>query len=301
VQWSGVAAFLSTAAVLAFTAFISDTWSGWSADRHQVDQHNLWTGLLSQASELALPTQFLRSLPPGFVVVEFADLRTYAAEYHPETHLMVLNRALSFNAAGRVLKPLAKLNHRDIATIYHELFHAYLDYVSRYPDPRTLAPDAQNLLALAREQQECRYTLVHITPLPQKKTRTEPRFLTDHESWEALNETWAVFVGWAVWTKLEIGGSGHPAREKFSKSLKKADESGLLVGYYEPEDKTEREITRKRYLAPGSRITRSEVAALLKVVLGEPPAEAVTVASVMAPDPLPVPGTSGCQASLKER
>ena len=34
------------------------------------------------------------------------------------------------------------------------------------------------------------------------------RFLSNEDAWEVLNETWAVFVGWNTWTKLEL----HPDR-----------------------------------------------------------------------------------------
>ena len=48
----------------------------------------------------ALPTAFLKEIDPTFVTVVFEDLRTYAAEYHPEDHRMILNMRLSFNKAG---------------------------------------------------------------------------------------------------------------------------------------------------------------------------------------------------------
>jgi len=280
---------------LAWLLAFADTELADSANIPQADDAGLWSALIEQASNLGLPSQFLRAIQPGFIVVEFSDLRTFAAEYHPETHQMVLNRALSFNGAGRVLSPLTRMNHRDVATIYHELFHAYLDYISTVSDPHDLGPDAQRLLAFAREWQECRYSSVHVTPLPQKKTVTEPRFLSERESWEALNETWAVFVGWAIWTKLEVGGAGQPAREKFRKLLKKADKSGLLVGYYEPEDSKERSMTNKRYLAPANRISRSEVTLLSEIILGQKAVEAAWLASEMAPDPVPAAGIADCR------
>lgn len=289
------AAVLSLTAFLALGAFIADADLARSAGPRPIEQDNLWTALISQASKLGLPTRFLRVIPPDFIAVEFADLRTFAAEYHPEVHRVILNSAFSFNAAGRILKPLGHISHRDIATIYHELFHAYLDYIGTTSDSQGLDTDEQRLLAFARQQQECRYSSVSITPLPQKKTMTEPRLLTEQESWEALNETWAVFVGWAIWSRLEIGGSGQSAREKFAKLLKKADRSGLLVGYYEPQDIKERAVTHKRYLASVNRITQPEVAMLLDVIFGENATEAARVASVMAPDPPPVPGSSGCR------
>jgi len=290
-----VLAFFFLTAALALAPFIAEPGFAQPTDIRRADEGGLWTALISQASGLGLPIRFLRVIPADFIAVEFADLRTFAAEYHPETHRMVLNRALSFNAAGRVLRPLAGMNHRDVATIYHELFHAYMDYISAFPDPGAIEAEMQRLLAFAKEQQECRYSFVQITPLPQKKTVIEPRFLSDRESWEALNETWAVFVGWAIWTKLEVGGSSQPAREKFGNLLKKADQSSLLVGYYEPEDSKERAVTHKRYLSPGNRISQSEVMLLLEVVLGENAREAARLAAVMRPNPAPVPGTPGCQ------
>ena len=85
--------------------------------------------MLREAHALDLPTKFLRAVPPSFVRFEFDDLHSYAAEYHPGEHRMVLNRALSFNGAGATLRPLGRLTHTEIETLYHELFHAYIDYL----------------------------------------------------------------------------------------------------------------------------------------------------------------------------
>jgi hypothetical protein len=239
---------------------------------------------------LGLPTRFVRAIPPGFFSVEFADLRTFAAEYHPQDHRMVLNRALSFNAAGGVLRPLAQMTPREVATLYHELFHAYMDYLSSNSDSAVMGPDAARLMAFARAQQECRYQAVIITPLPQKKTVTESRILSERESWEALNETWAVFVGWTIWTRLDQARGGRqrsPApwssRSDWAKSLKKADQNGELVGYYEPEDEKERAVTHKRHLAPSDRITPGEVALLMEILFGVTPEDAGRISSLMSP------------------
>ena len=61
---------------------------------------NTWLNLIDQAEALHLPTGFLKEIDPDFVTVTFEDLRTYAAEYHPEDHRMILNLRLSFNKAG---------------------------------------------------------------------------------------------------------------------------------------------------------------------------------------------------------
>ncbi len=269
------------------------------AEQSKSEQGNWLTGLSDQASKLGLPTRFLRILPPDFIVVEFADLRAFAAEYHPENHHMVLDRILSFNGAGRTLRPLAQMNHRDVATLYHELFHAYLDYVTTESGRGILDRGSQRLLAFAKDRQECRYTSVSITPFPQKKTVTEPRLLGDQESWEALNESWAVFVGWAIWGKLEVrdrGNQSRPAREKFRKLLKKADDSKELVGYYEPKESKERAVTHKRYLGPGNRITRSEASVLLEIIFEETAENASWLTSLMVIDPPLAPGGSACTA-----
>ena len=113
-----------------------------------------------------------------------------------------------------------------------------------------------------------------ITPVAQRKGDTEERFLTDRESWEALNETWAVFVGWVVWNQLELTGregqsiqlSGKSQKE-WVRRLRNADREGMFRGYYEPEDSGERAVARKRYLAPASRVSEQEVAVLLKDVV----------------------------------
>src|SRR5262249_38709773 len=154
---------------------------------------------------LRLPTTFLKALPSDFIHFEFEDLRTYAAEYHPDEHRMVLNRSLSFNAAGRTLKPLGKMTHKELEVLYHELFHAYMDYLTVIEQQSTKTDESsEEFLRFARVWQTCRYGAVEITPIVQRKDETESRYLTPGESWEALNETWAIFIGWAVWNQLEV-------------------------------------------------------------------------------------------------
>lgn len=262
---------------------------------------SVWNSLIEQAQGLGLPTRFLRVIPPDFVTLEFEDLHAFAAEYHPEAHRMVLNRTLSFNAAGGVLKPLNTMPHRDLGTLYHELFHAYMDYLKSSPDKAAADSNAPRLLAFAGEQQQCRYQTVAITPVLQRKSATESRYLTDRESWEALNETWAVFVGWATWTRLELSEAGetHSSRsrggsEEWFERLRKMDRDGDLIGYYEPEDPAERMIARKRYLAPSHRISPREVAILLEVLLEEPAEQARRSAAVLERRPGPPQGGGTC-------
>jgi hypothetical protein len=220
-----------------------------------------WAGLVKEAERLQLPTTFLKVLPPDFIHFEFDDLRTYAAEYHPDEHRMVLNRSLSFNAAGRTLKPLD---------------HAYMDYLHVVEGHSGDAGQgSEELLRFAREQQACRYGEVEITPIVQRTGETESRYLTPAESWEALNETWAVFVGWAVWNQLEVqrkeGKSMFQERRRADQwrwRLKSAFEKGDLRGYYVPESPDERRLAQKRYLAKPSQLTWKEAGVLMKQVLG---------------------------------
>lgn len=236
----------------------------------------MWTRVIEDTQRLQLPTKFLKALPPDFIHVEFDDLRTYAAEYHPVDHRMVLDRSLSFNAAGRMLKPLSKMTHKELEVFYHELFHAYLDYLT--------VIDAQSdegghrsggLLHFAKGQQACRYGEVQITPIIQRQNETESRYLTKAESWEALNETWAVFIGWAVWNQLEV--QHKTKRSMFQeprqathwiRRFKTAFEKGDFRGYYVPEDPDERRLARKRYLAQQSQLALEEAVVLMKQVLG---------------------------------
>jgi hypothetical protein len=232
-----------------------------------------WRQLISEAHAMSLPTKFLKAVPPGFVQFEFGDLHSYAAEYHLGDHRMVLNRALSFNGAGATLRPLGRLTHAELETLYHELLHAYVDYlVTAAAASSEIVPDP--VLAFARAQQRCHYGVVLITPVVQRKGETEERFLTERESWEALNETWAVFVGWIVWNQLELTGSAGRSIQRSGKSqdewvsrLRSADREGILRGYYEPEDSGERAVARKRYLAPASRLSEQEVVVLMKNVI----------------------------------
>lgn len=233
----------------------------------------MWHQLLSEAQELGLPTRFLKVVPASFVQFTFDDLRTYAAEYHVGEHQMVLNRALSFNGAGATLRPLGRLTHVEIETLYHELFHAYIDYLVTAPE-RLSDP----VLTFARAQQVCRYGTVWITPVVQRRYETEERFLSERESWETLNETWAVFVGWIVWNQLELmSGTGKSIQrsgknqDEWVRRLRVADQEGSLRGYYEPENPVESGIAQKRYVAPASRLSSQEAMVLMRDVVGFSP------------------------------
>jgi len=248
------------------------------ADTHAVSYERMWAQLLGEADKLGLPTRFLRAIPQEFIRFQFDDLQTFAAEYHLDDHRMVLNRSFSFNAAGATLRPLGQMTHKEIETLYHELFHAYIDYLVTAAESVSPESQQQPILRFARAQQQCHYGTVLITPIVQRKTETEERFLTDRESWEALNETWAVFIGWVVWNQLDVTkGSGRAVmksgkqREEWLRRLKEADFEGTLRGYYEPEDPTERGVTHKRFLAPASRLSRQEAKVLMDTALGFPP------------------------------
>ncbi len=232
----------------------------------------MWRQMIDEAEALGLPTKFLKVIPSSFVQFEFDDLRSYAAEYHLGEHRLVLNRALSFNGAGATLRPLRRLTHPEIETLYHELFHAYIDYlVTAAETIPEIASDP--VLVFARVQQGCHYGAVLINPVAQRKGETEERFLTERESWEALNETWAVFVGWVVWNHLELTSRTDRSIQKSVKKqdewvsrLRNADREGTFRGYYEPEDPGERAVVRKRYLAAASRLSEPEATMLMKNV-----------------------------------
>lgn len=268
------------------------------------DSSRLWFALVAEAKTLSLPTRFLEQIPAQFVAFEFEDLHAFAAEYHPAEHRMVLDRSLSLNAAGRTLRPLGRLTHKELETLYHELFHAYMDYLESESSP---SEAHASLMAFAREQQRCRYQQVLITPVLQKKDLKEERFLSDMESWEALNETWAVFIGWAVWTQLEVDKK--KARESRPSNasvnvpgwiarLDEAERDAALRGYYEPEDPSEKVMARKRFLAPEFRISASELLLLMKDVLGSP-SDLIRQAGQVVQRARSVPSTRGaCPASI---
>lgn len=237
----------------------------------------MWEQLISGATTLRLPTGFLKAMPPDFVQFEFDDLRTYAAEYHPGEHRMVLNRTLSFHGAGRDVRPLTTMTPKELEVLYHELFHAYIDYLESRETGGALPGPERELIAFAREIQICRYREVSITPVVQRSHETEVRYLSDSEAWEALNETWAVFVGWAIWNQLEIekkGGRamiGSPSLSgEWVTRFRRAIEAGEIRGYYVPQDPEERRVTQKRFLAPGAQLSLEESRRLMKQVLGLP-------------------------------
>lgn len=246
-------------------------------DRPASGAARMWTQIINGAATLRLPTGFLKTMPPDFVRFEFDDLRTYAAEYHPGEHRMVLNRMLSFHAAGRDVRSLTTMTSKELEVLYHELFHAYIDYLeSKGVEGASTHPE-RDLLAFAQKMQVCRYREVSITPVVQRKHETEVRYLSDPEAWEALNETWAVFIGWAIWNQLEIEKKGGrsmidspPLSEEWITRFRLAMDEGELRGYYVPQDPDERRVTRKRFLAPLSRISLEESIRLMRQVLGLP-------------------------------
>lgn len=265
------------------------------------ESSRLWLTLVSEAKTLNLPTRFLEQIPPQFVTFEFEDLHAFAAEYHPKEHRMVLNRSLSLNAAGRTLRPLGRLTSKELETLYHELFHAYMDFLEQ----TNASAAGASLMAFAREQQQCRYQQVFITPVVQKRDQKEERFLSETESWEVLNETWAVFIGWAVWTQLELEKKGLRDRKPSGKSstmpgwlarLEKAERDADLRGYYEPEDPAEKVMARKRFLASEFRLSAPELIVLMRDALGSP-SELIRQAEQVANRIRTVPATRGtCQA-----
>lgn len=248
-----------------------------AAERLASGSARMWEQLIAGAATLRLPTGFLKAMPPDFVQFEFDDLRTYAAEYHPGEHRMVLNRTLSFHAAGRDVRPLTTMTPKELEVLYHELFHAYIDYLESGEAGGVLPGPEQELIAFAREMQVCRYREVSITPVVQRSHETEVRYLSDPEAWEALNETWAVFVGWAIWNQLEIEKKGGRSMNEIPQlsgewvsRFRRAIEAGELRGYYVPQDPDERRVTKKRFLAPGSQLSLEEGRRLMKQVLGLP-------------------------------
>ncbi len=253
------------------------TWAMEDTKASRPNPRHPWPALLQQADTLGLPTEFLTHIDPNFVTVTFEDLRTYAAEYHPEDHTMILNMRLSFNEAGGVLADLARMTHHDLALLYHELLHAYLDYLYATDHPTPLTQDDQRVRDFANSQMTCHYRFVRINPIRQLKAATELRFLSGQDSWEVLNETWAVFVGWVIWTKLELF-QGKPAEGQWTPALidqwrdrlTQAVQSGELLGYYEPDEPEERKIARKRFIAPSNGLTAHDVEYILTYVLEEP-------------------------------
>jgi hypothetical protein len=258
------------------------------------DAQGEWARLTREAAAMGLPARFLRLLPLEFVKLEFADLKNVAAEYHPDGHRMVFHLNLSEGGQGKRFRPLRQIGNRDLATVYHELFHAYFDYVEFASGTPTMTTQGARLHTEAKRLMACRYTVVEVSPVsPQKgvqrKAKFEKRRLTEREGWDALNETWGVFVGWAVWNKLEVTNRLNPALrwrwdvlEEFLDRLEAAYTDGELTGYFEPANQDERKGIPRWYLAPGDAISAPEIALLLEVILDESPGMAKLVASWIA-------------------
>jgi len=242
-----------------------------------------WARLTTEAAEMGLPSRFLRLLPPEFVKLEFADLRNVAAEYFPEGHRMIFHLGLSEGNQGKRLRPLRQVGNHDLATIYHELFHAYFDYVDFASGTPRMTPQGGRLYAEAKRFAACRYSLVEVSPvsaqqIAPRRGRFEKRRITERESWDALNETWGVFVGWAIWNKLETTDRLNPATrwdwdtvEEYLDRLEAAYMNRELTGYFEPANQAERRGVPRWYLGPSHTISAQEIGLLLEVILDETP------------------------------
>src|SRR5439155_1413487 len=210
------------------------------------DSQAEWRHLTTELADAGLPSRFLKLLPREFVQLEFADLKAAAAEYHPDGHRMVFNLALSEGNEGRRFRPIRTIGNQELATMYHELFHAYFDYRDYAADSAGLPVEAARLHAEAKRLLACRYTVVDVVAGPvqkahQRNSRFERRRLSESEGWDALNETWGVFVGWAVWSKLEATNRLRTtweweAVEDFWNRLAEAYGDRTLTGYLEPAD-----------------------------------------------------------------
>ena len=114
------------------------------------DPQGKWARLTREAAEMGLPSRFLRLLPLEFVKLEFADLKNVAAEYHPKGHRMVFHLSLSEDNQGRRFRPVKDIPSQDLATLYHELFHAYFDYVDFASGTPKMTPQGARLHADAK-------------------------------------------------------------------------------------------------------------------------------------------------------
>src|SRR5712691_12764890 len=133
------------------------------------DLQGEWAQLSREAAAMGLPSRFLRLLPLEFVKLEFADLKNVAAEYHPDGHRMVFHLNLSEGNEGKRLRSLQQIGNRDLATIYHELFHAYFDYVDFASGTPRMTPQGARLYAEAKRFAACRYAVVEISPISAQK------------------------------------------------------------------------------------------------------------------------------------
>jgi hypothetical protein len=240
-----------------------------------------WARFTKDLAEAGLPARFITLLPTEFVQLEFADLRTAAAEYHPTGHRMVFHLALSENHEGRRFRPVRDISNHELATMYHELFHAYFDYLDFAAGSAKMPEDAVRIRTQATQLLACRYTVVDVVSGPGQKARqrkiyTEHRRLSESEGWDALNETWGVFVGWAIWNKLEVTNRFQidwdaEAVELFWNRLSEAHEDGTLTGYFEPADPQARQVLPRLYMARSSAISVAEIALLLEGILEESP------------------------------
>ena len=164
--------------------------------------------------------------------------------------------------------------------------------------------EAARLHAEAKRLLACRYTVVDVVAGPvqkahQRNSRFERRRLSESEGWDALNETWGVFVGWAVWSKLEATNRLRTsweweAVEDFWNRLAEAYDERILTGYFEPADPQARHVLPRVYLAPSDAISLPEIVLLLEVILEESPRLAGMAANWIAANDAEPAGMKSC-------
>jgi len=90
---------------------------------------------------------------------------------------MVFHLNLSEGNQGQRLRSLRQIGNQDLATLYHELFHAYFDYVEFASGTPTMTPQGARLRAEAKRLVACRYTVVEVSPIaPQKMSARKAKF-----------------------------------------------------------------------------------------------------------------------------
>src|SRR5438309_10646587 len=94
--------------------------SSWAA--RVPDSQAEWGHLTTALADAGLPSRFLKLLPREFVQLEFADLKTAAAVYHPDGHRLVFNLPLSEGNEGRRFRLFRNIGYYELATLYHALF-----------------------------------------------------------------------------------------------------------------------------------------------------------------------------------
>lgn len=258
------------------------------------DPYGLRHYLVHGEKDQHLPFGFLKRAL-GHYRVEFADPPGGAgAAYWPSSNTLTVRAALG---SGGRLRPFSQIGVSDRATIYHEMFHGYLDWARDTGGDRF----ATDYFRTNR----CRYADVEVD-LPNGPTRWQ---LDARQQEEILEETAGVFVGKFVtdWgnaigyvtggppARADMGRQGAAVRAEMLGRMREWADQRKVTGYFKcgggwPVSGCPGFFPSLVFMTARNAMTTSEMSFLVGGLMGFPAAEVARFLPSGAPPACPTAG-----------